>query len=248
LISMISIVLVQPFHPGNVGAVARAMANFGLKNLLIIDPLCDPLCEEARKRSTHGLHILEAAKIVKMNELKKFDCLVATTSRLGTDYNIPRNPVTPRQMVELLPKKKSKIAILFGRESDGLRNEEIALCDFIVTIPSEKDVPALNISHAVAIVCYEIFNAGLSDGLSVSSHIPLATAKEKEVLMRLLNDTLKKLDFVTDTKRDTQRKVWKRMIGKSFLTKREAFALMGYLRKTADAATHKKRTRKESSN
>ncbi|MBW3005120.1 RNA methyltransferase, partial [Candidatus Woesearchaeota archaeon] len=101
--------------------------------------------------------------------------------------------------------------------------------DFVCTIPSSKKYPTLNLSHSVAVVLYE-----LSKGLStkkVSEHIIFASKIEKEQLMKLLNQALKKMPFKNAQKRDTQVKIWKRMIGKSFLTKREAYALMGFLKK-----------------
>lgn len=223
---MISIILIEPKKSGNVGAVARAMANFGFNNLILVNSKCKKTAKEAIKRAKHGIDVLKKAKVVK--KIPKMDTLIATTAMLGTDYNIPRSPISPEQLSKIIP-SKGKIGIVFGREGPGLTNEEILSCDFVCTIPSSKKYPTLNLSHSVALVCYE-----LSKSLStkkVSEHIVLASKTEKDQLMKMLNKALKKMPFKNTQKRETQIKVWKRMIGKSFLTKREAYALMGFLKK-----------------
>lgn len=223
---MISIVLVQPSTGGNLGAVARVMANFELKNLFLIKPKCKKDSSEAEKRAMHGLSVLKKAKIIEWNYLKKFDYLIATTSKLGTDYNIPRSPISPEQLAKKI-NTKNKIAILFGPEDKGLTNEQIQKCDFTVTIPTSRSYPVLNLSHSVAIILYELFK----NKPNVSSHIIFASKKEKQQLMKLVNQNLNKMHFATESKKQTQKTVWKKMIGKSFLTKRESYALMGFLKK-----------------
>ena len=225
---MISIILIEPKKSGNLGAVARVMANFGFDDLVLVNPKCKKTSKEAVKRAKHGLQVLKKAKVVR--KLPKFDTLIATTAMLGTDYNIPRSPISPAQLAEILP-DKCKVGIVFGREGPGLSNEEVLACDFVCTIPSSKKYPTLNLSQSVAIVCYE-----LSKKLSVkkvSEHILFATNVEKEQLNKMLDKVLDNINFNNSQKRETQRKVWRRMIGKSFLTKREAYALMGFLKKLA---------------
>lgn len=225
---MIYLILVEPENSGNVGAIARVMANFDFKHLILIDPKCNHLSKEALDRAKHAKNVLKKAKVKKQEYLKKFDCLVATTAQIGSDYNIPRSPITPKELA-LIIKPKTKTGIVIGREGHGLKNEEILQCDFIVTIPASRKYPTLNISHSVGVILYELFQA-LSEKKS-SDHIVYATKKEKDQLMKMLNSTLAKLDFVTKEKKQTQVKVWKRLIGKSFLTRREAFALMGFFKK-----------------
>ena len=223
---MISIVLIQPSNSGNLGAVARIMANFELKNLLLVKPKCKIHSSQAEKRAMHGLSVLKKAKIIDFDDLKKFDYLIATTSKLGTDYNIPRSPISPEQLAKKVNINK-KIAILFGPEDKGLTNEQLSKCDFSVTIPSSKSYPALNLSHSVAIILYELFK----NKPNVSSHIISASKKEKQQIMKLINQALNKMQFQTPSKKQTQQIVWKKILGKSFLTKREAYALMGFLKK-----------------
>ncbi len=226
---MLTVILIQPENPGNIGAVARAMANFDCKDLVLIDPKCKPHARTAWQRAKHASPILKNAKIRTMAAVKRFDVIVGTTAKLGTDYNIGRSPVTPRQLAEMLPRGCRKVGLVFGRESNGLTNEEIRMCDFVVTIPSSKKSGAMNLSHAVAILLYELHP--LQGKPFVGDHITLASAKEKEVIMRYLDQVLARMVFAKESKRDTQRRVWRRMISKSFLSQREAASLMGFLRK-----------------
>lgn len=228
---MISVVCIEIGNPGNLGAIARIMKNFGLKDLVLINPKCDKNDIEAVHRAKHAKDVLKKAKLanVSCSCLEKFDYVIGTTSKLGTDYNIPRTPITPEQLGKrIMSIKNKKIAILLGRESSGLTNKEILICDFIVTIPANKKYPALNISHALSIILYEIFKHTSKEKIT---DFKMASKKEKEVILELINKIIDKMEFATEQKRETQRKLWKRIIGKAMLTKREAFALLGFLKK-----------------
>jgi len=225
---MISIVLVEPSLSGNLGAICRSMKNFGLKDLILINPKCDKNSKTAHNRAKHAQDILNKAKVKDWPYLKRFDYLIATTAKLGTDYNIPRLPITPEQLTNSIPKNK-KIALIFGRESIGLTNEEIQKCDLVVTISTSLKYPAMNLSHAATILFYELFKGAKEK--KVSEHIIYASKKEKEQILKMIDVVLNKLTFATKEKKQTQKIVWKRIINKSFLTKREAFAIMGFFRK-----------------
>jgi len=216
---MIYVILVEPKTEGNIGAVARAMKNFGFENLILVNPKCG-IGAEAYKRAKHAKDILDKSKTMK--NLPKMDYLVATSSKTGRDYNIPRNPITPKELALIMP-KKGKIGLVFGREEDGLRNDELNKCDFMVKIPTNQAYKAMNLSHAVAVLLYEL--SGLENNTT-----PISLAEKKQ-LMKMLDKALKKMDFATAEKRKTQRLVWKKLIGKSFLSKREAYALMGFFKK-----------------
>ncbi len=233
---MISIVVVGIEHPANLGAICRAMANFGFIDLVLINPKCKKTDKDAILRAKHSaVPILQNARIADFTVLDTFDCIIGTTARNGTDYNIPRCPFTPEQMGEfiennnLLKDKKIKTALLIGREGSGLTNQEIKRCDCLVTIPTHIEYPAMNISHAVGILLYEIHKK--LGTAKIQEKFAKATAKEKEVIMRVFEDAIQKMNFKSENKRETQRQMWRRMVGKSSLTKREAFALIGFLRK-----------------
>lgn len=222
---MVAVALVEPKTPGNVGAVARCMKNFDLDNLVLVNPKCNHLSKEALDRASHAKDILKKARIMSFSQLlKSFDCIIGTSSIVGSDFNIPRSPLAPDMFVP-----RGKAVILFGREDHGLSNSEILKCDFIITIPSSRKYPSMNISHSAAIIFYELFKKSKNN--KNNDAIVFASGREKEVLLNLVYSSIGKLPFSTKKKGETQRRVWKRFVGKALLTKREVFALCGYFRK-----------------
>ncbi len=226
---MFDVILVEPKTAGNVGAVARVMANFELKNLILINPLCDHKSKEALDRSVHAKDILKKAKIADLSVFKKYDYVIGTTGRMGsTDYNIKRTPMVSKDFAKKIS-PKNKVAIVFGREDKGLLNEEIALCNYTLTIPSSQEYPSLNLSHAAAIVFYEIFSSYEND--NITSHILPMTKIEFDIVKGVFNEILNNIDFSTPEKKQTQKLVWEKIFSKSQLSKREAIALIGGLKK-----------------
>jgi tRNA/rRNA methyltransferase len=228
---MIYVILLEPEHPGNVGAIARAMKNFEFNRMVLVHPHCDHLSPEARNRAKHANDVLESAEVNEFFVVDDYDYLIATTARLGTDYNIPRSPLTPDELAaklkEISPEKK--IGLVIGREGHGMFNEEIEKCDFVVTIPSTKDYSTLNVSHAVAIMLYEIYKA-LGQN-KVMSHINPIGKPEKDQIVKMLDQVFDGFDWHTAEKKETQQKLWKKIIGKAMLTRRESYGVMGLLRK-----------------
>ena len=209
-------------NSGNHGAIARVMKNFDLNDLVLINPKCE-INQEAMDRASHAKNILKKAKIKDFSYLKKFDYVVGTSAKVGNNYNIPRTPLPIGKL------KGKNVVILLGREDHGLNNKEIEMCDLIITIPSSKKYPTLNVSHAAAIIFYELFQN--SKNLKSTSHFNYATRKDRGVLLNLINQSLKNLPFSTKGKKQTQEKAWKSFVNKAFLTRREIFNLCGYFSK-----------------
>ena len=231
---MITVVLVKPQNENNIGFIARAMANFDLNKLILIESLADHLGKEAILTSKHASKIIEKAKVEKYSYFKKlkkeFDLIVGTTAVLGSDYNIPRIPLEPEELAKKIENQKT--AIVFGNEASGLSNDEIKLCDFLITIPTSRKYSTMNISHAASIIFYELYKE--SGKNKINSHIKKASPKEREVMLNKLDNIMKKLDFSTDEKIKTQEKTWKNVFEKSMMSKREAFAVIGLLKKIED--------------
>src|SRR3989344_4921355 len=205
---MISVVCIGIENQGNLGAIARVMANFGISDLILVNPQCE-IGKEAFDRASHAKQLLKKAKILRGKDAlektaKKFDYLVATTSKLGTDYNISRSPITPDQLREVIDVRK-KIAVVFGRESHGLSNEEIEQCDFIVTIPTSSPYPVMNLSHACSVILYELSKLILPEDKKTGQHITAISRAEKDQLLKLLDETLKGMHFLTERRKKTQR-------------------------------------------
>ena len=220
-------------HPGNLGAVARVMSNFGYRRLLLLDPRCTPADEEARKRAKHATPILEKARIAPRDALHSFDLVIGTTAKLGTDYNLPRSPLLPEELAEKLASsnlKRKQVVLLFGPEGQGLSNKQLLACDFVITIPSSRTYPTLNLSHAVAVLLYELSHE--KHGKVIQDKYPQAGKREKEIALELIEGIIPHLEFSRGLKEETQRRVWKRLLGKAMLTRREIAALLGFLRRT----------------
>jgi len=222
---MLSLVLIEPENSGNIGAIARVMKNFSFNRLILINPKAK-INHDAKCRAKHAQDILNSAKTVDFNYLDRFDKLIGTTAKLGTDYNITRSPLTVAQLAEKV-NMKQRIALLIGREGIGLTNKEISKCDIVVNIPSSKKYPTLNISHAVAVILYEL------NKKKATNNITPASRKDIEVLEGYVKNTLDTMEFNTPDKKKTQKIMWKRIIGKAMPTKREAFALIGFFKKLA---------------
>jgi TrmH family RNA methyltransferase len=151
------IVLVKPLYGENVGLVARACANFGVKELALVRPECDFLGEKAVSRAMHGRQVLEKAKICDSLEQALEGCYysVATSARKGRE----RKAMPLPELVKRFGKSRAKLGFVFGPEPSGLSNAEIGQCDFVACIPASKPYPVLNLSHAVAVVLSRFFEA-----------------------------------------------------------------------------------------
>ncbi|MBX7150677.1 RNA methyltransferase [bacterium] len=157
----VKIILVEPQTPGNVGAVARAMKNFGLTQLVLVNP-CDYLSEEARWMAVHAEEILESAQTVKTLEkaLEGVVLAVATTAR-KRDTHFPS--FTPKETAERICEVSAHqpVAVVFGRERNGLLNEEIYQCQIQSGIPTFHQHNSLNLGQAVMVYLYELYQATL---------------------------------------------------------------------------------------
>lgn len=219
-------IIAQEFKtPGNIGAVARVMKNFGFTSLVLLNPQCDHLGKEALDRATHAKDILQNARVVIT--VGTYDTLVGTTATLGRDYNLRRNTISPEALAKM--HLKENVGIVIGREGDGMTNAELEACDIVVNIPCTKKYPEMNVSHAATILLYEIFKHSGKE--KTGDNILPATREQKDRLLRLIIEKTAGLHFTTGQKRKTQASVWKKVIGKSNLSRREAMALFGFFRK-----------------
>ncbi|MEA5620303.1 RNA methyltransferase [Cronbergia sp. UHCC 0137] len=152
----IKIVLVEPAGPLNLGSVARVMKNFGLQNLVLVNPQCDRSSFEALKMAVHAKDILANAIIVPTLPQALAGCVRAAAT-LGRDcsWEIPLD--SPRKALPwLLAEPDKPVALIFGREDRGLTNEELNYAQRLIYIPANPDYPSLNLATAVAICCYEL--------------------------------------------------------------------------------------------
>jgi len=152
----ITIILVRPRYPENIGSAARAMMNMGFSELILINPL-EPDQERMRKIATHhAARIIDTLTIHDSLEevLRPFTFVAATTTRKGKKRH---SLITPQSLVERVGTLSSddKVAILFGSEDKGLTNEELRFADALVSIPT-MDFSSINLAQSVMILCYEL--------------------------------------------------------------------------------------------
>lgn len=155
----IRIVLIQTFHPGNIGSAARAMKTMGLTNLWLVNPREFPH-EDATAMSAGATDVLDQARVVSSLQEAIADCaLVIGTSARDRTFNLP--PLLPEACGEKLVQesKTVPVALVFGRERMGLHNDEIQQCHFQVNIPANPEYPVLNIAAAIQILCYEMYRS-----------------------------------------------------------------------------------------
>ncbi len=222
----IRVVLVEPKNEGNVGAVARAMKNFGAEDLVLVNPCT--LGVEARQRAMRGIEILDAAHTVGevAAALKETDLIIGTSGvDTESEKRFARISVTPRDFASRVAKTDGRIALLFGREDFGLLDEELRRCDFLVTIPASPDYPILNLSHAVTILLYELLATGaLKHGKREASGM------EKEKLHEAFKSLLAETNYPAHKRARTQ-VMFRRLIGRAVPSKWEFHALMGVIQR-----------------
>jgi len=141
----IRIILVEPMYQGNVGSVARAMKNFGYTDLVLVNPC--KLEGEARAMSSHARDVLEGAKITSTLDeaVKGANLTIGTTgvASLKTGEHIRLPLYTLKELKEKLKDCSGTIAILFGREDAGFRNDELKSFDMLVTVPTSEIYPIM---------------------------------------------------------------------------------------------------------
>lgn len=234
--SRFRVVLVSPEYELNVGAVARAMANFGFSDLAIVAPKCDTGGFDAIMHSKHARGLLEGAKICKTLPEATRGCKlsVGTTGVIFRHWHTTiRSPIPLEEFAEKARKgKEGKIALLFGSEGVGLSEEDISACDFLVTIPTAGSYPILNLSHAVAIVLYELST------FAPRAYVP-AGENEKEALIRAFGLITGR--FAHEMRNPRKARVaFRRIIGKSMATDKECASVLGVLRRAERELSEKK--------
>jgi TrmH family RNA methyltransferase len=200
----IRIVLVAPSHPGNIGAVARAMKNMGLGQLVLVRPrhFPDP---EATARASGADDVLAGARTVATlgEALQGCGFVTATTSRDRDQYFrvLDVREAAARVVAEA---QRSPAAVVFGAERTGLTNEELEAAHALIRIPASEVYPSLNLAMAVQLVAYEIFRAqGTPPSVAVSGAAALASAQALERLYAHLAEVLDEIDFRDRTQKGT---------------------------------------------
>ena len=224
------IILLEPRIAGNIGAIARICNNFNVSNLVLVSPQVDHLSGESRARAKHSDSYLSDAVILpsfeKMRE--RYDFLIGTSAKAGSTYNVLRQPISPWHLSMNIGLEEGKFGIVFGREDKGLTNEELRMCDFLVTIPIPGKHKILNISHAAGIIAYEIWKASLELETQISDK-EISTYKEREILFEQFSKITNSLSYEEYRKPIVQH-TFRNIVNRSFVNKEEIHALIGIFR------------------
>ncbi len=240
-----SVVLNMPEHAANIGAIARLMKNFNFEHLIVYNPV--EKVEKIRSYHTqgfamHGKEILFNAEIIEIKNqfdhlsgfkdlMNRFDIKIASTAK-GMHYtNIRRIATFPAELTLPVSEKPLKIALIFGRESHGLTNDEIELTDIVLRIPSDENYPTLNLSQACGIILYEIYKKlhilEIGRGLKP---VLLANNEDKQMLYKLIKSTIVNLQVRTYRK-DNIILAFKNIFERAFVSKKELNLIRGVFSK-----------------
>ena len=184
-------ILVRPQMGENIGSVARAIKNFNIKNLRIVNPKCNWPNQKALATSVGAKDILKSSKI--FNSIEKsigdLDIIFASTSRIRK---------VNKKIISILDlkkkfKRKKKIGIIFGPEASGLSNDEVNCADYLVKIPTSDKFSSLNLSHSAIIFCFQIFQFFSNKKTDYNSTYKSSVATKSQV-NEFLNFIIKNLD------------------------------------------------------
>ena len=221
-------ILVRPQMGENIGSVARAIKNFNIKYLRIVNPRCNWPNQKALDTSVGAKDILKSAKIYNSIEkaIGDLDIIFASTSRIRKVNKKIISILDFKKKVE----KKRKIGILFGPEASGLSNDEISYANYLVKIPTNKKFSSLNLSHSAIIFCFELFQYFSNKKAIYKSSYKSSVAKKSEV-NKFLSFIINKLDKKGFLQPDHKRKSMIRNINNIFhrlnLSEQEIRILLG---------------------
>ena len=223
----ISIVLVEPQEPGNVGSCCRAMKNMGIHDLRLVNPVS--ILEPITFKMCYGADdlVLNAKAYPDIQSAVADASLVVGTTRRKGKHRKPVHWISEAMPRITSVSQENRVAILFGREAKGLFNEELQLCDEQVAIPTRDDFPTLNLAQSVLMVCYELF---------LTRHIPQPTEQsfithdKLEEMYDHLDQTLVLLQYAKNKPNDLRHRILKsmrRIFGRSGLDQKEVQMIRG---------------------
>jgi len=229
----VSVAVVDAETPGNVGTSARAMKNFGLSELLLVDPpQLDPDGEAYGFAGRAREDVLPNATEISFDSLVENYYTVGCTATTNEDpENHVRYPaMTATELPEHLEGVQTDVAVVFGRERVGLTNEELSRIDAVCSIPASADYPSLNLGQAATVVLYELRSLALEETQHPEELHERADAEELE---RLHDQFAAYVDAVghPHPKRDKAKRLFRRLLGRAHPTPREVWTLQGLFRR-----------------
>lgn len=227
LLSRIRVVLVEPQHPGNIGAAARAMKNMGLHDLALVRPEKFPHAD-ASAMAVGASDLLERARCHPDLAAAVADCglVVGCSARLRS---LPHNTQTPRALAARLAGEiGGRVALVFGSERVGLSNEDLELCHELVSIPAAPDFRVLNLAAAVQILCYEMRMAVAPALEGAPERVPV-DQREMELFFEHLERVLVQVKFLNPRHPRQLMRRLRRLYGRAAPDENEMNILRGIL-------------------
>ncbi|ABB37775.1 tRNA/rRNA methyltransferase (SpoU) [Oleidesulfovibrio alaskensis G20] len=233
MLENVAVVLVEPRFPENIGMVARACANMGVNELVVVAPERWNPEKSVPLATPKGVPVLESVRHedTLAAALAPYTLVLGTTARTGGWRRQILSPETAAPVVQQEVAAGGRVAIVFGREDRGLTNEETEVCSRLVTIPT-SEASSLNLAQAVLILLYECFK--LSDARpfhkSAGALSRVVTHEEQEILFAALQDTLLDIDYLREDNPDYFMLPVRRFMQKASLRRHEFDMLMGICR------------------
>ena len=231
----IYVILVKPQLGENIGAVARALKNFNLSKLRIVNPRSGWPNPKANTTSVGAKNILKSAKIYNSldRSIGDLDLIFATSSRIR---KVNKKIISIFDINKKL-KNKQKIGIIFGPEASGLSNDEISCTNYIVKIPTNKQFNSINLSHSVILFCYQLFGIFEKKKFVYKSNYksPKANKSELNKFIGFIIQLLDKKGFLQPTpKRKSMINNIKNIFYRLNLSKQEIRILLGIIATLGD--------------
>tara|TARA_Y100001970_G_C13994334_1_gene729912 strand:- start:14 stop:739 length:726 start_codon:yes stop_codon:yes gene_type:complete len=227
-LNKIYFILVRPQLGENIGSVARAIKNFNIKHLRLVNPKCNWPNQKALATSVGAKDVLKATKIYDSVEksIGDLDLVFASSSRIR---KVNKKIISVTNLKNKVTKHR-RIGILFGPEASGLSNDEISCADFLVKIPSNKKFSSLNLSHSAIIFCFEIFKyfSGKKGDYKTGYKSSVATKSEVNKFLSFIIRGLDKKGFLQpDHKRQSMIRNINNIFHRSNLSDQEIRILLG---------------------
>ena len=230
------VVLIETHSPGNLGAIARVMRNFGLRDMVLVAPRADPADPAALQMARSAAPVLAEARVVPDFSSAVADCVlvVGTSARVGSLVR-QQNAGLPETILPLaaeVVRAGFPAALVFGPEPTGLSNDVIVRCHHLLHIPTEDECPALNLAQAVAICAYELARACRSTAAPPTlepAHAP-ATFELQDQMFDQLRLALEDIHFLYGEKAHALMHAIRHLLGKARLTDMEVKVLLGLSR------------------
>ncbi len=225
----LTVILVEPSGPLNVGSIARLCSNFQVNQLRIVSPRCDIYSLEAKKMALKGITFINECVLYESLKESISDCDLVIASCGRINYEKESNPDSLENISNWIRnlKKIKNLGIIFGREDRGLTNKELLMAQKIFTINTNCNYPSLNLSHAVSIVLYELSKDSNLKNLAKPEELNLATSKQIEDSFLEIEELLLKTGYVLPHTKNAKINKFKKYIHKSKTSNHEINILRG---------------------